>query len=82
MTISADTGPPMIHLVCTDDVPLEPHHIRCRLQAEQLLSLASRSFSVVLANHQLDMAKTDNEVKHIKCTLLNLLTGLLYDSYQ
>ena len=59
MTVSTDTCP-AIHLVYTDDVPHQPHHIRCWQHDQQLLSLASHSFYVVLANQQLVMATPDN----------------------
>jgi len=50
-----------IHLVYTDDLPHEPHHIHCWQHDQRLLSLASRSFCVVLANQRLVSATTDND---------------------
>ena len=59
MTVSTDDRA-SIHAVYTDDVPPEPYHIRCWQHDQQLLSLASRSFCVALANHRLVAASTDN----------------------
>jgi len=44
--------------VCADDVPHRPDHIR-RWYDQELLSLANRSFCIVLANQRLVAAKTD-----------------------
>ena len=59
MTVSTETCP-SIHVVYTDDVPHQPHHIRCWQHDQQLLSLASRRFCVVLANQRLVVATRDN----------------------
>ena len=58
MTVSTDTRF-SIYLVYTDDVPHEQRHIRCLQRDQRLLSLASRSFCVVLANQRLVAAMTD-----------------------
>jgi len=59
MTVAPDVSA-AIHLLYTEDVPLEPHHIRSLQQDQQLMSLASRSFSAVLAIQQLAAAIIDN----------------------
>jgi len=59
MTVCAETCP-SIYVLYTDDVPHEPHHIRCWQHDWKLLSLTSRSFCVVLANRRLLAVTTDN----------------------
>jgi len=58
MTVSTEACS-SVHLICTDDVPHEPHHIRCLQHDQQLLILASRSFCDVLANQRPVAATTD-----------------------
>jgi len=79
MTVSTDIRS-SIHLVYTDDVPPEPHHIRCGQHDQQLLSLASRRFCVVLANQRLVAATTNSghSILHPLARLIGIFpSGLL-----
>jgi len=73
MTVSTDACP-SIHAVYIDDVPHQPHHIRCCQHDQQLLSLASHGFCVVLANQRLVVAMTDS-VRSLQSQCLNVMCG-------
>ena len=84
MTVSIEARS-SLHVVYTDDVPQEPHHIRCWQHGQQFLSLASRSLCVVLANQQLVVATRDN-VRNARSQLAmcqyELGVVLVHDNHQ